>query len=663
MKKLLLPIIALMAIASSASAKIELPELFSDNMVLQHSSDVKMWGTATPGAKVKVKTSWARKAVTAKAGSDGSWSVMLSTPAPGGPHSISISDGQTLTLDNVLCGEVWLCGGQSNMEMPVGGSWGKVLGWEQELADAPRYDNIRLLKVKNTISSRPVREAEIEHGGWTVCDAQTLDNFSATAWFYGKNLSEELGVPVGLIESCWGGTIIEAWTSGKTLGTIPRFQPLMDEFASMPDSREERIAIFESNVLKWEQAMSALDYAYKDGKAVWAMPGEDLSGWQECMVPGYLQWQGLEGFHGYFWMRRDVDIPAGWAGKDLDLRLGTVDDDDCCFFNGAFIGHTEQCVVQRQYTLPGDLVHEGINTIAVRVRDTGGYSGIIGDDNNLYIALQGVEKIPLTGQWYCRETVSPGKVPAFPANIDDNPNNPTTLYNAMIWPLRDYRIRGAIWYQGESNASAAEDYKVYMPMMIRDWRQTWGYDFPFYYAQLANYGQPQTGPENSEWAELREAQLQSLSVKGTGMAVLIDIGEAFDIHPKNKPEAGRRLALNALALTYGKDVVYSGPLFDGYSIEGAAVRVRFRFAEGGLRTSDGQPPEGFYLAGPDRVFHKAQAVIDGQTVVVSCPEVDNAIAVRYAWANNPPCNLVGVTGLPASPFRTDSWGLQPIDPH
>ena len=461
-------------------------------------------------------------------------------------------------------------------------------------------------------------------------------------------------MPIGLIESCWGGTLIESWTSGRTLGQIGRFKEQLEQMASLPPTKEERKVWFEDGIKEWEKKMSKVDPAYKEGRLVWGLPGADPDGWSKCQVPGYLQLQGLEGYHGFFWMRKDVEIPASWAGKDLDLLLGMVDDNDCAFFDGEFVGHTELCIFQRNYKVPGELVTPGIHTISVRVRDDGGLSGIMGGEDNLL--LRGPDgTMTLTGEWLCRETVNPSEAPLFPIDLDNNYSGPTTLYNSMIYPLRDYRIRGVIWYQGESNSSAAADYKVYMPAMIRDWRQTWGYDFPFYYAQISNYMKRQTGPERSEWAELREAQLQSLSVEGTGMAVLIDVGDANDIHPKNKAEVGRRLALNALAGTYGKDVVASGPLYEGYSIEGDRIRIRFTHTEGGLRTSDGKPLEGFWMAGPDREFHPAEAVIDGETVVVSCKLADNAISVRYAWADNPSCNLTNGSGLPASPFRTDYW--------
>ena len=334
-----------------------------------------------------------------------------------------------------------------------------------------------------------------------------------------------------------------------------------------------------------------------------------------------------------------------------------VDDNDCTFFNGEYIGHTEVCIKQRVYTIPGRLVHGGTNTIALRVMDTGGLSGITGDAASLKLKKSEEEFIPLAGSgWWCRETVPAGQAPAFPLDLEGNQNTPTAMFNAMIYPLRNYKIRGAIWYQGESNSSDAAAYKGFLPAMIRCWRNLWGYDFPFYYCQIANYMARKDEPVRSEWAELREAQLQTLAVENTGMAVLIDIGEAGDIHPKNKAEVGRRLALNALKYTYGRDVTPCGPVYDGYNIGKGSIKIHFRHTEGGLATCDGNPLAGFYIAGCDRALHKAKASItDDNCVIVSCEDVPNPVAVRYAWADNPLCNLTNGAGLPASPFRTDDW--------
>ena len=288
--------------------------------------------------------------------------------------------------------------------------------------------------------------------------------------------------------------------------------------------------------------------------------------------------------------------------------------------------------------------------------DTGGLSGIMGDDNGLRLCKSDTEFIPLSGCWHCRETTPTGETPVFPTALDKDQTTPSTMFNSMIYPLRDYKIKGAIWYQGESNCNDAGGYKDLMPAMIREWRNLWKTDFPFYYCQIANYLDHQERPVRSEWAELREAQLQSLSVENTGMTVLIDIGEAGDIHPKNKAEVGRRLALNALKYTYGMDLIPCGPVYDGYTIGKGFIEIRFTHTEGGLYSIGDEPLKGFWIAASDRVLHKASAVITpDNTVRVFSPEVPNPVAVRYAWADNPECNLTNASGLPASPFRTDTW--------
>ena len=319
------------------------------------------------------------------------------------------------------------------------------------------------------------------------------------------------------------------------------------------------------------------------------------------------------------------------------------------------LGHTELCTSFSEYDIPAELVKAGKAVVAVRVLDTGGMGGILGEPESMVIEGPDGVVASLAGDWKFKMALGLGEAPAFPVNTATEPNYPTFLYNAMISPFVEFPIAGAIWYQGESNASRADQYKVLFPLMIQDWRQKWGYDFPFYFAQIANYMQVQEGPEESEWAELREAQLQTLNVDNTGMAVLIDVGEANDIHPKNKVDVGRRLAYNALANTYGFNIPYSGPVYDGCVIEDEAIRVRFIHTDGGLTAKGSDELTGFYIAGPDRVFHKAEAVIEGDTVVLKSPEVPYPVSVRYAWADNPICNLYNGAGLPASPFRTDSW--------
>ena len=301
------------------------------------------------------------------------------------------------------------------------------------------------------------------------------------------------------------------------------------------------------------------------------------------------------------------------------------------------------------------LVKAGKATVAVRVMDTGGKGGIFGDANSIALAKSDSEKLPLAGQWKYKVSMGLGDAPDMPVNTATEPNYPTFLFNAMIHPLVDYAIRGAIWYQGEANVARAAQYRDLLPLMIHDWRQHWGYAFPFYIVQLPNYMKAQEGPEESEWAELREAQKHALRLENTGLAVCIDVGHGDDLHPKNKPAVGRRLSLVARALTYGEQIPYSGPVYEGYRIEGNTIRIDFSHTDKGLKTSDGGPVRGFYIAGPDHKFHAAKAVIEGNTVVVSSDGVRFPVGVRYAWANNPVCNLSNGAGLPAGPFRTDDW--------
>lgn len=634
------------------SAKVTLPAIFTDNMVLQQQSDVKIWGRAKPGKAVKVTTSWDGKTYATTAAASGGWEVRVSTPVAGGPYTVTVSDGKPVELKNVLIGEVWLCSGQSNMEMRVAD---RVLNYEQEMKEADAYGNIRLLHIDNTTSPVPLDEASVRHGGWQVCSGENIADFSATGYFFGKELYKNLGIPIGLIESCWGGTYAESWTSAEALSEMPYFRPRVEKVKQIPESREARNRMFHDDMDEWRLRMMQADKAFEDGRAVWAESSFDDSSWGEIAVPGFVQDQGLDGFSGFMWVRRDVEIPAGWAGKELTLTLAAIDDNDFTYFNGVEVGHTEGCMAFRSYKIPASLVKAGKATVAVRVMDTGGKGGIFGDANSIALAKSDSEKLPLAGQWKYKVSMGLGDAPDMPVNTATEPNYPTFLFNAMINPLVDYAIRGAIWYQGEANVARAAQYRDLLPLMIHDWRQHWGYAFPFYIVQLPNYMKAQEGPEESEWAELREAQKHALRLENTGLAVCINVGDGDDLHPKNKPAVGRRLSLVARALTYGEQIPYSGPVYEGYRIEGNTIRIDFSHTDKGLKTSDGGPVRGFYIAGPDHKFHAARAVIEGSTVVVSSDGVRFPVGVRYAWANNPVCNLCNGAGLPAGPFRTDDW--------
>ena len=650
--KLFLSAAAVM-LAMQLSAKVTLAPVFTDNMVLQQKTEVKFWGKAVPNRKVTVNTSWNGAVYTAMSDSEGRWSVYVDTPSAGGPYTITLADGKEKTvLENVLVGEVWICSGQSNMEMKMRD---RVTGWEEDLAGSSKYKNVRLLHVDFNVSPVPMDDFKTVGDGWEECGPDNLMDFSATAFYFGSYLNDNLDVPIGLIETCRGGTVAESWTSADALLHMSDFKAEVEKLSKLPAGKDERDALFQKEVNRWAMEMHGCDPGFDGARPVWAETDFDDSSWQDCQFPAFLQFQGFPSTVGYFWVRKTIEIPASCEGKSLHMKLGAVDDNNYTYFNGVELGHTELCTSFSEYDIPAELVKAGKAVVAVRVLDTGGMGGILGDPESMVIEGPEGAVASLAGEWKFKMALGLGEAPAFPVNTATEPNYPTFLYNAMINPFVEFPIAGAIWYQGESNASRAEQYKVLFPLMIQDWRQKWGYDFPFYFAQIANYMQVQEGPEESEWAELREAQLQTLNLENTGMAVLIDVGEANDIHPKNKVDVGRRLAYNALANTYGFNISYSGPVYDSYMIEDDAIRVYFKHADGGLTAKGSDELTGFYIAGPDRVFHKAEAVIEGDTVVLKSPEVPYPVSVRYAWADNPICNLYNGAGLPASPFRTDSW--------
>jgi len=459
----------------SAHAFIVLPDVITDNMVLQQKDETSFWGKAAPGKTITITPSWNNKSYTASIDANGNWKLKIKTPAAGGPYKISLNDGELLVLKNVMVGEVWLCSGQSNMEMPLAG-WGKIKDYEREIANA-KYPNIRILKVKKTINSQPQEDFKSNTMGWQECSPSTISDFSATAYFFARRLIQDKNIAIGLIDATWGGTVIESWTSADAIGKVDAFTDTIKKFEAIPTSTK------------------------------------------------------------------------------------------------------------------------------------------------------------LT-----------------------NPNKPTLLFNGMINPFLPVAIKGVIWYQGESNNSRAYQYRELFPLMINDWRTKFNRpNLPFLFVQLANFQAINPQPADATWAELREAQTMALSLPNTGMAVAIDIGETGDIHPKNKQDVGKRLALLALKKVYKVDVVDEGPMYKSNKVENGKIIVNFRPSIAALKTSDGKAITGFAIAGEDKKFYWATAEIKGNSIVVSSKDVKNPVAVRYAWANNPINNLVNEAGLPASPFRTDDW--------
>lgn len=644
-------LLASVFLIGTAQAKVKLPSVFSDNMVFQQKSSARIWGTTTPGKAVKVNASWTKFAFNSVAAKDGSFIITIPTPAYGGPYTVTINDGDVTTLNNVLLGEVWVCSGQSNMEMPLAG-WGKIINYEQEIA-AANYPKIRLLQGDHVTSNVPLADAKVWAGGWKECTPANVAEFSAVAYSFAREIFKKTGIPIGLIHTSWGGTIAEAWTSAATLKTMPDFVAAVNKIESAANSTAG--PSMEEQMTKWANTVNAADLGSKQGALGWSATGFDASGWKSITLPANWEDNGLPGVDGIVWFRRTITIPQAWAGKELKLNLGVIDDNDITFINGVKVGETIGYGNKRVYTIPAAQVKEGPMTIAIRVTDTGGGGGIYGGDNVITVSSASGDSQTLAGEWKYKLSVNLKDLAPMPS-ANEGPNRTTVLYNAMINPYLNFPIKGAIWYQGESNADRANQYRTLFPKMIEDWRKSWKQpNFPFYFVQLANFMKVESQPIPSAWAELRDAQKQTLSLPNTGMAVAIDIGEAQDIHPKNKQEVGRRLALIALAKNYGVKIPYSGPIYQTSTSVGGSMKLTFTAADGGLKTSDGSELKGFAIAGADQKFYWATAKIIGNQVVVSSPDVPKPVSVRYAWANNPVANFVNGAGLPASPFKTDSW--------
>ncbi|HKP13347.1 MAG TPA: sialate O-acetylesterase [Blastocatellia bacterium] len=650
----LIAIVMTLGFASTTRADVKLPALIGDNMVVQQGVRARVWGWAAPGEPVTV--SMAGQSVKAKADAQGKWEVRIGPFKAGGPHEMTIAGKNTVVLRNVLVGEVWVGSGQSNMEWPLQ----NVIRGGDEVARAS-HPEIHLFTVAKATALEPRDDVQ---GRWVVCTPENAATFSAVAYFFGRELNEKLKVPVGLIHTSWGGTPAEAWTSRAALAATAELRPMAEALERASLNLPEARRAYEAAQAKWEQEHFLQDTGNRGLDLGYARADFSEEGWQSMRLPQFWETAGLL-IDGAVWFRKTVEVPAAWAGRDLTLSLGPVDDFDVTYFNGAKVGATGSetpnfYMVPRKYTVPGSLVKAGRNVIAVRAFDHYGQGGFGGGPSDMTLSLAGASPISIAGDWLYKVemSVEPIKVdfatqPIAPPGVG-NPNTATVLYNAMLAPLTPYAIRGAIWYQGEANVGRARQYRTLFPAMIRNWREAWGGgSFPFLFVQLANFQARQSEPGESAWAELREAQTMTLNEPATGMAVIIDIGEAGDIHPKNKQDVGHRLAVWALAKTYGQSVEYSGPLFDSFAVEGNKVRVRFTHADG-LRTGDGGPVKGFAVAGADGKFVWADAMIDGKDVVVWNDSVTTPVAVRYAWADNPATNLYNGAGLPAAPFRTDS---------
>lgn len=645
MKKILFAVLAICS-CYAASAKVKLPSFFTDNMVLQRNTNANIWGWAEKDKVITVTTSWNKKTYKIKSSASGDWKIAVATPNYGGPYQVQISDGEITNLKNVLIGDVWICSGQSNMEMPLAG-WGKIHNYEQEVKDA-NYPKLRLLQAEHVTSFAPLDDAKLNNGGgWEECSPKNVAEFSATAYFFAREIYKQTGIPIGLIHTSWGGTVAEAWTSASALKTMPDFEGSLEMVRQKASGKMKPYA---EQLKQWNEKAMQSDAGLKDGKAIWAQADLDDANWKTIKTPGVWRSAELKDFDGVLWTRKEISLPKTMFGTDLTLDLGMIDDDDVTYFNGEKIGETIGYNKVRSYKVPANLVKEGENVITVKIFDSGADGGLYGENSVLQLKSPTGEEIPLAGDWKYQIGLDLAKLPSKPSP-DDNPNQVTVLYNAMIHPFLNYTIKGAIWYQGESNADRAKQYRTLFPLMITDWRTKFKQgNFPFYFVQLANFMAKEKEPGESNWAELRDAQLNALKLPHTGMATIIDIGEANDIHPKDKQDVGKRLALIALHNDYKKDIEYSGPMLATSKIEGKSMVLNFSHAKGLHAKGDGNL-KGFAIAGADKVWHWADATIKGNAVMLSAADVPQPKFVRYDWANNPDGNLYNDSDLPTSPFQ------------
>jgi sialate O-acetylesterase len=637
-KYLLLTVICL-SFFFAASAQITLPAFIADNMVLQQQADDPIWGWAAPGELITVEGTWNNHPVSVKADAKGAFMAKIKTPQAGGPYTLTIKGRQTIILHNVMIGEVWICSGQSNMELPMQGWPGAhVLNSDQEIKHA-NYPNIRLFTVNRDIALSPQKSCQ---GNWSACNPQSVAPFSATGYFFGRALYQKLKVPIGLIETCWGGTVAEAWTSNRALKKLGDFDSMLNKLDSIRPFMKEMEAKDKVDNAAWQKASVHINTQYEKTDF-------DDHGWKIMSLPTIWEKAGYPDLDGIVWFREKVNVPASWVGKPLEIDLGPIDDNDITWFNGKKIGATEGWLVPRSYKIPGDLVKAGENVIAVRVTDLGGNGGIYGKKEILKIYPAGTSPdhgISLASDWKYKIAFVKHSVPL----ITQNPNYPTVLYNGMIAPLIPFAIKGAIWYQGESNVGRAKQYAKLFPAMIHDWRRRWKEgDFPFYFVQIAPFPY---GGNRMESAALRDAQRTTLQLPNTGMAVTLDIGDTTNIHPSHKQEVGHRLALWALANTYGeKGIVYSGPLYKNIKIDGNRIIISFKYADGGL-VAKGGTLNSFEIAGDDGRFVPADAKISGDKVIVSSEAIPHPKDVRYGWSDTAEPHLFNKAGLPASSFNT-----------
>lgn len=630
-------------VAASAPAAVTLPHFITDNMVVQQNSVMTVPGKALPGSKVTVKADWLGKELSTKADAAGKFTVAVPTPAAGGPYTIIISDGDkdgAAVLQNVLSGEVWLCSGQSNMEFKVNrDNWGSRLMNGDEVVATSHHPDIRLLKLSHNTSYAPLDDATVDFGGWVEANPATM-GVSAIGYLFALEMQRELGVPIGIIDSSWGGTVAEAWTPFGPLQGVPGFESQLNNLKSNDFDTERINEAYGKALAEWSEKINVVGKQFDLG----AM--QTGAEWGKMPLPAIWEKTVLPDFDGMVWIQRELDLPAEAAGRPLTLEVGVVDDLDDTYFNGVRVGGYENPGESRVYEVPANLVKAGKNVITVKIIDFMGEGGV--KDGSKMAATVAGKSYPLDGEWsYCAD-MPLAAMPHRPSS-PQGPNYSTVLFNAMINPLRVLPIKGVLWYQGCSNVGRAEQYEPLFKTLINSWRTTFDNpDMPFYFVQLAGYLAQHHVQPDAGYAHLRNSQAKALELPNTGMAVATDLGHPADIHPANKQEVARRLSLIALNRDYGKkDVVYKAPMLKSAKVDGKKMVLKF---DGAIKPTS-TAVLGFTLGDENGKFVYANARMDGDdTIIVSSPLIEKPAVVRYNWADYPGGNLYGPTGLPVAPF-------------
>ena len=628
MKKIVVAVF--FCLVQTVFAQISLPYIFSDNMVLQRGQKIPVWGFSSPNETIKV--AFKKQLKETKANEKGEWMVYLNQEKAGGPYLLTVSGKNKITFKNVLIGDVWLASGQSNMEWNLAATE----GYDNEL-NQTKFPLIRHIKINKKINSLPQNNVTETH--WDVANKQTIGDFSAVAYHFAKKMYQEKGVPVGIINSSWGGTVIESWIPREAFEQSPYFKEMISKMPKVDIEQLEQNNIAEKTILMESLTQEKIS----DFSANNFLTETSTSPKAEINVPQAWEEQGYKSLDGIIWVKKTIVLAENDVKKDATLYLGKIDDADTTFFNGKEVGGMKQWSDERIYTISKEFLKVGENTIAIKITDTGGGGGLW--DNSEDIKLVTSDRtLPLKGKWKF------GIEKIFSA-INQN-EFPSLIYNSMIYPFIKTRISGVVWYQGESNVERAEEYEKTFPLLINSWREKFGKNLPFYFVQLATFNNDGNSNEGCPWAELRDAQTQALSLKNTGMAVTTDVGNPTDIHPRNKKPVGERLANLAL-----KNGIYS-PVLKSYTVKGDKIEVTLT-GKSMLIAKDQQSLRGFEIAGKDQVFYPATASIVNNKLVVTSDKVSNPTAVRYGWkADNLELNLFTKELLPVSPFRTDNFKLK-----